>query len=162
MELAERASHTLKRIENAVLATVAPDGLPWNSPLFVAYDETLTVFWSSRRDAAHSINLAANPQVLLVVFDSSSPDESGAAVYIRGSALVLTDGESVQRAENHLAQRKKKTPKTAAEFSGQSPHRVYALSPETVWTNVVKRANGHYFDERIAIDVRTLARHAHS
>ncbi|HEY1307385.1 MAG TPA: pyridoxamine 5'-phosphate oxidase family protein [Vicinamibacterales bacterium] len=156
MDLIARARDTLERIVNAALATVSPDGQPWNSPIFVAWSRSRTIYWSSLRDTVHSQNIATRPDVFLVVFDAASSDQSGHAVYIRATAHELSDEAAVQAALDCLASRKKGKPKPAAEFLGEHPRRVYEAVPETIWTNVVKMENGHYFDERVVVDIQSL------
>jgi hypothetical protein len=151
MTLSELARRTLERIANAALATVSSEGRPWNSPLYVAFDATLTFFWSSHKDAVHSMNIAANPQVLLVVFDSTAADQTGQAVYIRGMATELRDEASIKQGLECLANRKNQRAKPLTDFIGANPRRVYAMVPEAMWTNVVKEVDGHYFDERVPI-----------
>jgi hypothetical protein len=33
---------------------------------------------------------------------------------------------------------------------------MYAAVSSAVWTNVVKQQDGHYFDERVAVDLRAV------
>src|SRR5215204_3537482 len=96
LDLITRARRTLERVINASLATVTPDGRPWNSPIFVAFDADVRFYWSSHLDAAHSRNIAARPDVCLVVFDSTEPDESGNGVYIRATAREVLDEPSIR------------------------------------------------------------------
>lgn len=153
MNLVELARRTLDRVPNASLATVSPDGRPWNSPLYVAFDANFSFYWSSHVDAVHSLNIAAKPEILLVVFDSIASDQTGSAVYFRGKARELAEGVSVKRALDCLARRKNDVPKTPADFAAPYPRRVYQAVVDTIWTNVVKEADGHYFDERVVIDL---------
>ena len=146
-----RAKRTLEQVANASLATVTSDGRPWNSPLFVAFDSDFRFYWSSHRDAVHSTNIAARPDVFLVIFDSTQPDESGAAVYVRATARELLDGPAIQVGLEYLAKRKNERKKASADFMEPHPRRVYEAVPEMIWTNVVKERDGHYFDERVAI-----------
>jgi hypothetical protein len=157
IDLIERARHTLEANANAALATVSSAGLPWNSPVYVAYDANLTFYWSSRHDAEHSKNIAAHADVFIVVFDSAERDASGRAVYVRASARELTSEAEIKRALDCLAARKRERPKEPADFVGTHPRRVYEAVPSSVWTNVVKQQAGHYFDERVAIDLRRTA-----
>jgi uncharacterized pyridoxamine 5'-phosphate oxidase family protein len=85
MTVVDRARQTLRRIANASLATVSADGRPWNSPVYVAFDANLTFYWSSLKTASHSRNIAANPDIALTIFDSTSPDRTGHAVYIHST-----------------------------------------------------------------------------
>jgi hypothetical protein len=153
MELLDRVWGTLRRVPHGSLATVCSDGRPWNSPLFVAFDAHLRFYWSSHVDATHSRNIAHRSDVLLVVFDSTQPDESGHAVYIRAVARELSDEGSIRVALACLATRKNEPPKSSAEFTGPHPRRLYEATPEMIWTNVVTQENGHYFDERVVIEL---------
>ena len=154
MTLHDQARRTLEKISNAALATVSRDGHPWNSPLFVATDVNLNFYWSSHNDAVHSRNIAFNPDVFLVLFDSTANDGTGHAVYVRAKACELLDEASVTAALDCLAKRKNEPPKAAAEFLGAHPRRLYQAVPEEMWTNVVKQEDEHYFDERVVIDLK--------
>ena len=153
MNLVRLARQTLDRIPNASLATVLPDGRPWNSPLYVAFDAHLSFYWSSYLDAVHSKNIAGRPDILLVVFDSTALDQSGCGVYLRGRAQELRDAAAIDKALACLATRKQEPPKAAADFVGSHPRRVYQAVIDTAWTNLVGETNGHYFDERVEIDL---------
>jgi hypothetical protein len=150
-ELIDRAARTLTGVANASLATVSSDGRPWNSPLFVAFGAALRFYWSSHTDAVHSRNIAARGDICLVVFDSTQPDESGAAVYVRATARELLDTSSIQAGLECLAKRKSERPKAPADFMRPHPRRVYEAVPQMLWTNIVHQRHGHYFDERVVI-----------
>jgi hypothetical protein len=153
MTLEERARQTLETVINASLATVCGDGRPWNTPLYVAFDRSLTFYWRSRVEAVHSRNIATSPDVLLVVFDSMRPDASGHAVYVRGRARELGDEASVTKALQCLAERRHESAPQAGEFMAPQPRRVYEAVADEVWTNVVKEGDGHIFDERVRVDL---------
>jgi nitroimidazol reductase NimA-like FMN-containing flavoprotein (pyridoxamine 5'-phosphate oxidase superfamily) len=157
IDLIARARTTLSNIANASLATVGADGHPWNTPVFVAFDEELTFYWSSQWRSVHSQNIAHHPQVTLVVFDSRADDDSGHAVYVAATARELTDAAEIGTALERLAKRRGKPPKPAEDFTGTHPRRVYAAVPHTLWTNVVHERDGHVFDERVVIDRGDLA-----
>jgi hypothetical protein len=154
MEPVDRARRILERVCNAALATVSPDGHPWNSPVFVAFDADLRFYWSSHVDAEHSRNIAVRPDVFLVVFDSTQPDQSGGAVYIRATARELVDEASIRAALACLAIRKNEPPRRPDDFTGSQPRRMYEAVPGAMWTNVLEEKDGYYFDERIEIDLR--------
>lgn len=75
-----------------VLGTADEDGLPWASPVYFAHSEHRDFFWVSRPDARHSRNIAARPDVSIVIFDSSVPIGTGQGVYMTGRAREL-EGE---------------------------------------------------------------------
>jgi nitroimidazol reductase NimA-like FMN-containing flavoprotein (pyridoxamine 5'-phosphate oxidase superfamily) len=153
--LIDKARRTLERVTTAALATVSPDGAPWNSPVYFAFDGR-AFYWSSRCDTVHSTNLVRNPSVFLVVYDSTAEDSDGHAVYIRAAAHELKDPATIAVALNALAHRKKESPKPAVDFVDPQPQRVYEAIPETVWTNAVCEEQGDIHDERRPIDIGAL------
>lgn len=152
MTLADEAHRTLDRITYAVLATVSADGRPWNAPLYVAFDRR-AFYWSSHHDAQHSRNIAVNPSVMLVVFNSTVPDGSGHGVYVRATARELFDATSIERALMALAVRRNEPVRPVADFLAPQPQRTYEAVTEEVWTNVVQHDGVYYFDERIPIQL---------
>lgn len=84
----QRAQELVRTIHHVPLATVNDDGSPHMSPVFLAFDDALTGYWSSHPETAHSHNLTRDPQVFLVVFDSK---EGHGGLYVRAEASVITD-----------------------------------------------------------------------
>ncbi|MGH3062028.1 MAG: pyridoxamine 5'-phosphate oxidase family protein [Gaiellaceae bacterium] len=72
------------------LGTADESGLPWVSPVWYAPAGYRELVWVSSPEARHSRNLAARPQVAIVVFDSHAPVGSGQGVYISAVAEELT------------------------------------------------------------------------
>jgi nitroimidazol reductase NimA-like FMN-containing flavoprotein (pyridoxamine 5'-phosphate oxidase superfamily) len=153
MTPAERARQTLETVINGSVATVCVDGRPWNTPLYFAFDQNLTFYWRSRVEAVHSRNIATCPDVLLVIFDSTRPDDTGHAVYVRGRARELRDEASIATALQCLAARRNESPPPAGEFMPPQPRRVYEAVASEVWTNVVQERDGHIVDERVTVDL---------
>jgi uncharacterized protein YhbP (UPF0306 family) len=73
------------------LGTADGDGRPWVSPVYYAHDRYAEFYWVSSPEATHSRNLAARPQVSIVIFDSRTPVGSGQGVYMSAVAEELTD-----------------------------------------------------------------------
>jgi hypothetical protein len=90
---AESAELTARAIIDAnlylVLATADGAGQPWSSPVYFAHDEYGEFFWVSAPDAAHSRNIAARPQVGIVIFDSHAPIGTGQGVYMSATAAQV-------------------------------------------------------------------------
>lgn len=80
-----------------VLATADADGMPWASPVWFAMADYSELFWVSSPDARHSQNVAARPQIAMVVFDSTVAPGSGQAVYMTATAEQVTDATAVER-----------------------------------------------------------------
>jgi len=77
------------------LATADADGQPWASPVFYAGDGAGSFYWMSSPEVVHSRNLAARPQVAIVIFDSRVEAGQGQAVYLSGTAAELS-GDDVE------------------------------------------------------------------
>src|SRR6266498_4803037 len=101
--MGETSGAVVRRIIDAnlymVLATADAAGQPWASPVYFAnsgYDE---FFWVSSPDATHSRNIAARPQVGIVVFDSQVPIGTGQGVYMLAMAQEVTGADLEQGIE---------------------------------------------------------------
>ena len=68
------------------LSTADGDGLPWVSPVWFATVDHRRFFWVSDPDARHSRNLAARPQLAIVIFDSTVVPGHAAPVYMSAVA----------------------------------------------------------------------------
>jgi hypothetical protein len=69
-----------------VLATADETGRPWASPVYFANSGYTEFFWVSSPDTAHSRNIAARPQISMVIFDSQVPIGTGQGVYMAAVA----------------------------------------------------------------------------
>jgi pyridoxamine 5'-phosphate oxidase-like protein len=75
------------------LATADADGVPWASPVWFATDDGTTFYWISDPGARHSRNIAARPEIAIVIFDSTVAPGSAEAVYMEARAEQCgTDG----------------------------------------------------------------------
>lgn len=48
----------LSQLPSFILATTTQDGIPWNAPVWAAFDEAYHFYWVSARYARHSHFLA--------------------------------------------------------------------------------------------------------
>lgn len=71
------------------LGTAAANGVPWVSPVWYAPFEYREFFWVSSPQARHSRNLAAQPHVGIVIFDSHAPVGTGQGVYMAAVAAEV-------------------------------------------------------------------------
>jgi uncharacterized protein YhbP (UPF0306 family) len=76
-----------------VLGTADEAGVPWASPVYYAHDGFTRFLWVSSPESQHSRNLAARPEVALVIFDSGAPISTGQAVYAAATAGEVGDDE---------------------------------------------------------------------
>jgi hypothetical protein len=128
------------------LATADADGRPWASPVWYAHQGYTDLYWVSRPGARHSRNLAARPEVGIVIFDSTVPEGDGQAVYVEALAGEL---EGAERDEGIaiFSRRSEAGGATAwgvADVSGPAPLRLYRA-----------RASAHFVladnDERLTV-----------
>jgi Pyridoxamine 5'-phosphate oxidase len=116
------------------LATADGEGRPWATPVFFAHADHRDFFWISSPDALHSRNLAARPEVSLVVFDSTAPVGSGQAVYVSATVDQLA-GEDIaaglavypgppERGARRIA---------PEEVQGSGPFRLYRARASQHW-----------------------------
>jgi hypothetical protein len=77
-----------------VLATADAAGRPWSSPVYFAHVGLTEFFWVSSPDVTHSRNIAARPEVGIVIFDSQAAIGTGQGVYMSAAARLLEDGET--------------------------------------------------------------------
>jgi len=72
-----------------VLGTAGEAGRPWVSPVYFAPEAYREFFWISSPAAKHSLNLAARPDISIVVFDSQVAISTGQGVYMSAVAEEL-------------------------------------------------------------------------
>jgi nitroimidazol reductase NimA-like FMN-containing flavoprotein (pyridoxamine 5'-phosphate oxidase superfamily) len=135
MDLAGVARTILASNLYMTLGTVDEDGRPWVAPVYYATSEYRELYWVSSPDAVHSRNVAVNPRVSIVVFDSQAPVGSGQAVYMAADAEQLTDGELEAGIEVFSAhsQAHGARPWTTADVSAPAPHRLYRATVSEHW-----------------------------
>jgi nitroimidazol reductase NimA-like FMN-containing flavoprotein (pyridoxamine 5'-phosphate oxidase superfamily) len=75
------------------LATADENGRPWASHVWYAVEGYAHFYWVSSPEARHSRNLAARPEVGIVIFDSRAPVGTGQGVYMSAIAEELAGTE---------------------------------------------------------------------
>ena len=79
------------------LATVCPDGSPWNTPVAPTFNNDLIFRWGSNEESVHSQNVRNEKRVFVVVYDSTVPEGTGEGVYMKGEARELDEREGTLR-----------------------------------------------------------------
>jgi pyridoxine/pyridoxamine 5'-phosphate oxidase len=92
---AEGARSIIDAARFMTLATADADGTPWASPVWFSTAGYSEFVWVSSPHARHSRNLAARPQLGIVIFDSALTPGEGQAVYMAARAERL-EGEAVE------------------------------------------------------------------
>lgn len=152
--IVERAKEILSKIQYITIATCSKKGVPWNSPVYSAYDEKYNFFWISWRENQHSQNIRENNKVFLVIYDSTVPEREGEGVYIQAKAYEVNDAKEIEHALQYLDGRINKPGRhKVVQFQGNMPRRIYEAVLERVWMNTEGEINGEYVDKRIEINL---------
>jgi nitroimidazol reductase NimA-like FMN-containing flavoprotein (pyridoxamine 5'-phosphate oxidase superfamily) len=86
----------IKASRYMVLATADAAGVPWASPVWFATEDDQVFYWISDPNARHSRNIAARPEIAIVIFDSTVTPGDAEAVYMEARAEQCgTDGFEV-------------------------------------------------------------------
>jgi general stress protein 26 len=141
-ERADLARAIVDEISFMTLATVDATGMPWASPVWFAHADYEEFLWISRPDTRHSQNIAANPQIAIVIFDSRTPIDTGRGVYAEATAGEVHEDAEVERimaifSETSVAQGGSGW--TAAEVRAPANLRPYRATVRTAFLGVNDR-----------------------
>ncbi len=153
IELQAKAEAIISKIIYLTLATVSADGRPWNTPVYTAFDARYNFYWTSSPAAQHSKNIKVNPEVAIVIYDSSATEGTGEGVYIQAVASEVTDPAEIRKAIEFMYSRKNKPPRAVKDFLGESPRRIYKAAPKKFWMNRLEKISGFLVDSREEIEL---------
>lgn len=134
-QLAEVAREIIDANHYMTIASADEDGLPWASPVWFAALDRREFFWVSDPHARHSRNIAARPQVSIVIFDSLVPINTGQGVYIAATAEQLEGAESERGIDvfSRRSQAQGAREWTTADVLGAAPYRLYRATASQHW-----------------------------
>ena len=92
-DLASRAKAIVDSNRYMTLATADGAGRPWVTPVWYATEDYFRFVWVSSPDARHSRNIAARPEIAIVIFDSQVPVGGAEALYLQAEAAELEPDE---------------------------------------------------------------------
>lgn len=141
----------LNTILYANIASCGNDHKPLSTPVFICIDDNLTMYWSSDRLSNHSRAIRENPFIALTIYDSSVPEGEGVAFYAAGAASELTAEADILKAMNTY--RSSYFAHDVSTWSANAPQRLYAFTPENIWTNGGGKRSGAYIDLRKKLKV---------
>jgi nitroimidazol reductase NimA-like FMN-containing flavoprotein (pyridoxamine 5'-phosphate oxidase superfamily) len=108
------------------LGTADESGLPWVSPVWYATADYRNFFWVSSPEARHSRNLAARPELSIVIFDSQVQPGSVEALYMSAvAAQVAADVDAGLAIFNARGQVQGLRPWTRDDVEPAAKHRLY-------------------------------------
>ena len=117
------------------LGTADEHGHPWVTPVWFAREGYREFIWVSSPQARHSRNLAARPQMSIVIFDSQVPVGSASAVYMVALGEELT-GSGIERGLEVFAREgaaQGLPPWTIADVTAPARHRLYRAAVTEHW-----------------------------
>jgi hypothetical protein len=106
-----------------VLATADEQGTPWATPVWFATEDHRDFFWISDPNARHSRNIAARPQIAIVIFDSTVTPGEAAALYMPAHAEQISATELGVFTRESTRQGIWET--TEADLTEPAKHRLY-------------------------------------
>lgn len=143
----------IKKIEYINIASITPEGLPWNSPVYTAFDKNLNFYWLSYKKNQHSINVRNNPNVFVTIYDSTVPTGTGVGLYFKGHALEITNPKEMIIGLTVVYKRSKHKMRDIIEFLSHFPRRIYKFTPSKVWINGDGDIDGNFIDIRTELDI---------
>jgi len=156
-ELFQKASHILETNLYCTLSTASPDGEPWISPVFFAFDQQWHLYWCSAVASKHSQNIEQNlGKVAVAIFDSTVSEATGKGLYFYGIAQkVKTELLPVVLELTYQRSSKLRKMKTAQDFTVDSVRQLYQFVPEKAWITGERLPVGdHLVDTKIALDLK--------
>jgi Pyridoxamine 5'-phosphate oxidase len=146
-DLAKTARRIIDANSYMTLGTADADGRPWATPVWFAPDGYTDFIWVSRPGTRHSGNIAARPDVGIVIFDSTVPVGQAAAVYVE----ALAEQVSAAEVESAIA-----IFSAGLETDGGSPWHVADVVGSASFRLYRARASAHYLlgakDSRVPVD----------
>jgi len=152
---AAKVLEVLRRNSFCVIATAAPTGEPWLSPVFFNYDSGLTFVWESAREARHSQNISLNARIAIFIKDASTAAPAD-DVYIEATAVTVPP-ERVASAlqtwwsgpHGHSDRARRKV----SDYGPDKPLRLYEAHLEHVYVLSETEVDGYRVDARVEIDL---------
>lgn len=146
-DLPSRLRKILAEVPYVTLASVCPDGRPWNTPVMGRFDDELNLYWASWPKNQHSQNVAQNPNIFVVIYDSRAPEGDGIGIYIEMRVKMLTRKADIAKARQvyttNFGEDLQHEP-----FLGECPRRLYRATPCKLWFNSDAYIKGNFIDVR--------------
>ena len=158
IELVSKAKKVINDLIYITIATSDKNNLPWNTPVYSAFDKNYNFYWVSWKENKHSKNIKENGNVFVVIYDSTVPESTGFGVYMKGKAYQLEKSNMIEiiKALKLLYSRKNKKPRKPQDFLALLPRRIYKFVPDKVWVNSEGDLKGNFVDTRIDITSNIL------
>ncbi|MCL4364126.1 hypothetical protein M1328_02700 [Patescibacteria group bacterium] len=150
------AQKIINKIEYLNIASITPDGKPWNTMVYTAFDGNLNFYWLSWKNNQHSVNVRNSGNVFCTVYDSTQLAGTGVGLYFSGKAKELANPLEMLIGIKVMYKRSKHKVRDIKEFLTHFPRRVYRFTPEKAWVNGDSDIDGNFIDVRIELDLKKL------
>ena len=146
----KKAKEIIDDILYLTIATVCPDGTPWKTPVYTAFDNDLNFYWGSWLDNQQSKNIENNENAFCTIYDGRGPEGTDEGVSFKGQLLALSSLLELTHALNALDMRagKEKGNERPDPFIKGDPRKIYKFVPEICWMNDEGSKDGEYIDIR--------------
>ena len=135
---AHRARQIVESNSYMVVCTADSKGEPWGAPVFFAADQKYTkLYFISAIDSLHAKNVESNPEVSIVIFDSSSRIGSSEGVQMEGVASEVGKGEiaeAISAYSARLLEKSSSSPTYSPEqYLDPSEFRFFKVQPRKIF-----------------------------
>jgi nitroimidazol reductase NimA-like FMN-containing flavoprotein (pyridoxamine 5'-phosphate oxidase superfamily) len=134
--LEDRAAAVIEANKYMTIATVDEAGHPWAAPVYFTPNGHTAFYWVSSPDSQHSENIARNPEVSIVIYDSSVAIGQAEAVYVRGQATQVPDDELPKAAELYASRYPELRKFSPEELHEPAALRLYRATATKHWVLV--------------------------
>ena len=135
-DFSEMAREIIESNRYMVLGTADEAGVPWVTPVWYAQSDHREFLWVSSPDRRHSANVAARPEVSIVIFDSTVAESDARAVYMAGRAEQVPDADLELDLARYDAVSRAQGPGrswTAEDVLAPAPYRLYRATASRHW-----------------------------
>jgi uncharacterized protein YhbP (UPF0306 family) len=158
-EVLQKARYIIDSNYYCTLSTCSPDGFPWASPVFFAYDQDWNIYWASATASRHSQNLHHNRgRAAIAIYSTSADEGKGQGLYLSGIAGELEPERTPSVMKIFLNRVDKPPVRTEADYLPPSYRRLYHFRPQEVWITGERAAFGNVLvDTKIQLNLADLA-----
>ncbi len=132
--LANRVKELIESNLYVTIATCNESKQPWNTPVYAIHDKELNFFWRSWKKSEHSKNIEKNPNVFMVIYDTTRQlgQNHQRCVYIQAKAYEINNPKEAEFVASLFPKERQEPP---GNFLGDKVKRLYKAVPEKIWLN---------------------------
>lgn len=147
-----------------VIGLASKQAIPWNVPVYYAYDKKYNFYWYSRKNTKHSKLIKQNDNISITIFNSSPTQDDEGGVYISGKASEISENDLplalkiyFNRAITENLSEKKQLIQNSEDFLGKSILRMYKFIPKRLYvSNEAIKWNGKWIDTRSELTLNSI------